>query len=90
MIFVDGVITVLGVATVVTLVVTTVAAAVVNTSVGTVVGTGMLITVGTSVATAVVVSVVAVAAGFACCVVHPLAAIRSITRINKPIEIFMK
>jgi len=78
----------LGVATVVTLGVPF-GAAVVDTTFWVVVGRGVFITVGTSVGETGVV-VVAVASGGACCVVHPLAAIRSIASINNPIWIFMK
>jgi uncharacterized membrane protein len=53
-------------------------------------GTGVAISVGTSVATTVVATAVAVTAGFACWVVHPLAAARRITRINKPVYVFIK
>jgi hypothetical protein len=63
---------------------------IVATSVGIAVGKGVVISVGTSVAAAVVVIIVVVVVGFACCVVHPLAATRSITSMNKPIYVFIK
>jgi hypothetical protein len=88
-IFVEAVVVGRGVATVVTLLVTA-GVAVVDTIAGTVVGSGVLTVVGTSVTETGVARVVAVALGFACCVVQPLAATRSITRMNKPIEVFMK
>lgn len=87
--FVEGVIVGLGVVTVVTGGVA-VDAAVVGTVVVMVAGKGVFSVVGISVAVTVVVSVVAVALGFVCCVVHPLAATRSITSMNKPKEVFMK
>jgi hypothetical protein len=59
-----------------------------GTVVRTVVGTGVLITVVTSGEATVVM--VSVTGGFACCAVHPLAATRSITRMNKPRVVFMK
>ena len=65
-------------------------AAVVTTFVGTAVGWGVVISVGTSVAATVVGTAVAVTAGFACCVVHPLAAARRMTRMNKPVYVFIK
>jgi hypothetical protein len=65
-------------------------AAVVGTVVVTVAGKGVFTVVGISVAVTVVASVVVVALGVACCAVHPLAATRSITSMNKPKDVFMK
>jgi len=88
--FVEGVILGLVVANGVVLAETAGVATVVDSDGGSVVGKGVLTVVGISVAATVVVSVVSVAAGFACCVAHPLIATSTITRMNKPIKIFMK
>ena len=87
--FVEGVIEGLGVATVVTLLVRG-GAAVVDTVAGTVVGKGVFTVVGTPVTETNVARGVAVSPGVAGCEVHPLAATRSTTRMNKPICVFMK
>ena len=87
--FVEAVIVGWGIAPVVTLVVTG-GAAVVKTIAGMVVGKGVVTIVGTCVTESGVAMVVAVSMGVACCEVHPLAAARSTTRMNKPICVFMK
>jgi len=87
--FVDAVTFGRGVVTVVTGVVS-VGAAVVGTVVVTVAGKGVFTVVEISVVTTVVVNVVAVTLGLDCCVVHPLAATRTITSMNKPIHTFIK
>jgi hypothetical protein len=87
--FVEAVIVGWRVVTVI-IVVVAVDAAVVDTVAVTVVGRGVFTVAGISVAAIVVVSVVTVALGFACCVVHPLAATSTITSMNKPIYVFMK
>ena len=88
-IFVEAVVVGPGVTAVVTLLVTT-GADVVDTVSVTVVGRGVFTVVGTFVTETVVAMVVAVALGFAGWVVQPLAATRNITRMNKPIKVFMK
>jgi hypothetical protein len=66
------------------------AAAGVMTAVAIVVGFDVGISVGGSVTAAVAAGVVAGTAGFAGWVVHPLAATRSITRINTPRIVFIR
>jgi hypothetical protein len=46
--------------------------------------------VRTSVAATVVTGMAVVTVGFACCAVHPLNATSTITKMNKPIYVFMK